>query len=175
MSAHNHVLIHPVIVVWTKAVDRPNGIAVQLARLEIEPIKTTVQSYKVHTNRVPNFDLIVYLWMFARPRSWLNWRCVKSVMQTWWNVLVQYWMGLPDLNRAQVAWLGSCGISQYTYCICIFQICTVNLQIKASALKRNLRRCHISREIRLWDIKRNVSMMQYRTLWIDEYIVALIW
>lgn len=44
MSAHNFVLIRPVIVVWTKAVDRPNGIAVQLARLEIEPIK---QQYKV--------------------------------------------------------------------------------------------------------------------------------
>lgn len=39
MSAHNFVLIHPVIVVWTKALDRPKGIAVQLARLEIEPIK----------------------------------------------------------------------------------------------------------------------------------------
>lgn len=93
---------------------------------------------------------LLRLWVCVRP-----WRGVKSAMQTWWNILVQYWMGSHDLTRAQVGRLGSCEIRRYTHH-------GYNSQNKLSSSSL-IKIYTVFTEIHLWDTRANISMMQYKT------------
>lgn len=127
MFAADCVHIHPVVInvftsISTTCHDNPlNKICAQVTHSE------STTGCRIWTESA-------HLRVFVRPWSCLNWRCVKSVMETCWNILVQYWMGSPDLSRAQVDWTVSEGIGPHAYTACIFQICTVNPELNTSAL-----------------------------------------